>query len=521
MGCSSCAVSKDGVPTGCGDKGHCTSGTCNKLNTTDWLTTLELDDPMSYPIAEVSFKKGTRKAFFLNHPDTRSITGDMVVVEAANGYDVGRITLSGDLVRLQMKKKKVAEERIIHNIIRKANERDLRKLSDARGKEKPTLIKSRQLARTLGLDMKIGEVEYQGDIRKATFYYIADGRVDFRELVRVYAREFRVKIEMRQIGSRQESGLIGGVGACGRELCCSTWLSDFSSVTTTAARYQNIAINQTKLSGQCGRLKCCLNFELNMYVEALDQYPQHIDRIKVKAGNALLMKVDIFSKRMFYSVPTEIGRSKVVALTKEQVLDYKKKNDDKIYPETLMDAETLNLGNSKVEEEKKFADVTGEIVLPEEKRKKRGKKRVNKKSRSASSRSGPRDKKDDRSGSSRSSSRSNQGSKSNKSPKGSGSERPSGNRGNNPTKKTESGKQSSTQPPRGQRSSNKSTDGRSTEKGASSKQNPKNQTTPKSRNQQRDRPKGDASKGDAPKGDQQKPNSNNSGKNDTNNPPKK
>lgn len=380
MGCSTCAVTKDGVPSGCGNKGHCTSGSCNKMNTFDWLTTLELEDPSKYPIVEVSFKKGTRKAFFLNHPETRSITGDMVIVEAANGYDVGRISLSGDLVRLQMKKKKVPEERVIHNVVRRANDRDLKKLGDARMKEKPTLIKSRQLARTLGLDMKIGEVEYQGDIRKATFYYIADGRVDFRELVRVYAKEFRVKIEMRQIGSRQESGLIGGVGACGRELCCSTWLSDFNSVSTTAARYQNIAINQTKLSGQCGRLKCCLNYELDMYVEALDQYPKHVEVIKIKSGKALLMKVDIFSKLMFYSVPTELGRSKVVGLSKEQVLDYKKMNDNKEYPESLIGAEALNLASGATEPEKKFADVTGQIELPEEKkkRKSRGKKRYNK-----------------------------------------------------------------------------------------------------------------------------------------------
>lgn len=494
MGCSSCAVSKDGTPTGCGDKGHCTSGTCNKMNTFDWLTTLELEDPTSYPIAEVSFKKGTRKAFFLNHPDTRSITGDMVVVEAANGYDVGRITLSGDLVRLQMKKKKVAEERIIHNIIRKANDRDLRKLSDARGKEKPTLIKSRQLARTLGLDMKIGEVEYQGDIRKATFYYIADGRVDFRELVRVYAREFRVKIEMRQIGSRQESGLIGGVGACGRELCCSTWLSDFNSVTTTAARYQNIAINQTKLSGQCGRLKCCLNYELDMYIEALDQYPQHIDRIKVRAGNALLMKVDIFSKRMFYSVPTEIGRSKVVGLTKEQVLEYKKQNDNKIYPETLMDAETLNLGNTDKEEEKKFADVTGQIELPEEKKKKRGKKRYNKsKGRSGSSRSSK-----DRPSSSRS--KSGQKSKSNPSAKNSGSDKSSENKGQNQPKK--SGPENK---PKGHK--------------------PKGGGKPQGNKSQGNKPHGRSNQGKpgAGKGkpDNRKSGPQNSGNNKSNNPPKK
>ena len=378
MGCSTCAVSKDGTPTGCGNKGHCSSGSCNKMNTYDWLTTLELNDPSDYHIVEVSFKKGTRKGFYMNAPHTRAITGDMVVLEAATGYDVGRITLSGDLVRTQMKKKKTPEERVIHSVIRKANERDLGKLQDARAKEKPVMIKARQLARNLGLEMKVGEVEYQGDLRKATFYYIADGRVDFRELVRVYAKEFKVKIEMRQIGSRQESGLVGGVGACGRELCCSTWLSDFSTVTTSAARYQNIAINQTKLSGQCGRLKCCLNYELDMYIEALEEYPRKIDMLRTQNGNAYLMKVDIFSELMFYTISTDLGRNLVIPLRKEQVLEYKAMNDKGIKPEKLEGVD-LSQPDSKEKDYKNFSDVTDQIELPEEKKsksknKKRGKK---------------------------------------------------------------------------------------------------------------------------------------------------
>ncbi len=379
MGCSTCAVSKDGTPTGCGNKGHCSSGSCNKMNTYDWLTTLELNDPNDYHIVEVSFKKGARKGFYMNAGHTRAMTGDMVVLEAATGYDVGRITLSGDLVRAQMKKKKTPEERVIHSVVRKANERDLGKLQDARDKEKPAMIKARQIARTLGLEMKIGEVEYQGDLRKATFYYIADGRVDFRELVRMYAKEFRVKIEMRQIGSRQESGLVGGVGACGRELCCSTWLSDFSTVTTSAARYQNIAINQTKLSGQCGRLKCCLNYELDMYIEALSQYPRKIDMLRTKNGNAYLMKVDIFSELMFYSMSSEHGRNIVIPLTKEKVLEYKEMNDKGIKPEKLEGVDLAEADNAE-QENKQFADVTGEIELPEEKKRKSGRNRKNKKS---------------------------------------------------------------------------------------------------------------------------------------------
>ncbi|MCL4139120.1 UNVERIFIED_CONTAM: hypothetical protein GTU68_050499 [Idotea baltica] len=217
--------------------------------------------------------------------------------------------------------------------------------------------------------MKIGEVEYQGDLRKATFYYIADGRVDFRELVRMYAKEFRVKIEMRQIGSRQESGLVGGVGACGRELCCSTWLSDFSTVTTSAARYQNIAINQTKLSGQCGRLKCCLNYELDMYIEALADYPRKIDKLRTQNGNAYLMKVDIFSELMFYTISSDLGRNIVIPLTKEKVLEYKAMNDKGIKPEKLEGVDLAQAENAE-KDDTRFADVTGEIELPDEKKRK-------------------------------------------------------------------------------------------------------------------------------------------------------
>ena len=204
----------------------------------------------------------------MNQGFSRAETGDNVVVEAGTGYDVGTITLSGELVRLQMKKKKVSTTAVLPNIIRRCNERDFEKLQDARSLEQQTMVRARVIARSLKLDMKIGDVEYQGDRRKATFYYTADGRVDFRELIKLFAREFKVKIEMRQIGARQESARIGGLGSCGRELCCSTWLTDFKSVSTAAARYQNLAINQSKLSGQCGRLKCCLNYELDSYMVA-------------------------------------------------------------------------------------------------------------------------------------------------------------------------------------------------------------------------------------------------------------
>lgn len=370
MGCTTCSVSATGTPTGCGDKGHCSSGSCNKMNTFDWINTLELADPTEFNVVEVSFKKGARKSFYTNPPHAHCITGDMVVVEAESGYDVGRISLSGDLVRAQMKKKNFKQEKLIYSIIRLANHRDLEKLEEARGMEHRALVKARVIARNLGLDMKIGDVEYQGDKRKATYYYTAEGRVDFRELVRVYAKEFRVKIEMRQIGSRQESARIGGIGACGRELCCSTWLSNFRSVNTMAARYQNIAINQTKLSGQCGRLKCCLNYELDMYMEALDSFPRNLDMLKTKDGQAHLVKTDIFKGIMYFAMRTERGRGPIVAIDKKRVWEVKEMNDQGKYPTTLVGSYIAEPSIKEEDTELEFADVTGEIELPSVKRRK-------------------------------------------------------------------------------------------------------------------------------------------------------
>ena len=374
MGCAGCSVGMDGVPKGCGSNGHCTSGGCNKMNTFDWLSALDVHDPTEYNMVEVSFKNGARKDFYKKQEYTNAQTGDLVVVESNSGLDVGRISLSGELVRLQMKKKKVSEDNINHSVIRKAHERDLEKLDYARSKEKDCMVRARAIARTLDLEMKIGDVEFQGDGRKATFYYTAEGRIDFRELVRNFAKEFKVKIEMRQIGSRQESARIGGVGACGRELCCSTWLSDFKSVTTTAARYQNLAINQTKLSGQCGRLKCCLNYELDTYLDALKGFPKHVDKLQTEEGYAELMKTDIFKGIMYYILKSERKRGTVVALTKERVAEIKKLNDDGKKPARLLGAVSSGWipGESSSDDtEMEFADVTGEIELPEIKKKRR------------------------------------------------------------------------------------------------------------------------------------------------------
>lgn len=382
MGCTNCSYDSNGTPKGCGDKGHCSSGSCNKRNTYDWINTLELDDPMEFNMVEVSFKKGSRKEFFIKKDHLQCSTGDMVLVESSSGYDVGRVSLSGDLVRLQMKKKRVGEDRVTLSIIRKANERDLEKLEEARSLEKQAMVQARAISRSLGLDMKVGDVEFQGDKRKATFYYTADGRVDFRELVRSYAKEFKVKIEMRQIGARQESARIGGIGACGRELCCSTWLSDFKSVSTTAARYQNISINQTKLSGQCGRLKCCLNYELDSYVDALEDFPRKADHIKTKKGRASLIKTNIFKGLLFYSYDDPMLRGPMVALSKQRVKDIQALNKAGEYPADLLDDEAILKQEQEKSAKVEFADVTGDIELPETKRRRKGKNKRKGKSNS-------------------------------------------------------------------------------------------------------------------------------------------
>lgn len=373
MGCSTCATGKDGKPAGCKSNGGCQTGGCNRLNTYDWLATREIYEPDQFDLVEVSFKNGARKQFFQNNSYTQAVTGDMVVVDTGNGYDVGQISLSGDLVRLQMRKKRVKDNAIFNKVIRRANDRDLEKLKEARSKEAATMVRARAIARTLGLEMKIGDVEYQGDKRKATFYYTAEGRVDFRELIRHYAKEFRVKIEMRQIGARQESARIGGIGSCGRELCCSTWLTDFKSVSTAAARYQNLAINQSKLSGQCGRLKCCLNYELDSYMDALQKFPKGAEVLKTEAGEAGLIKTDIFKGLMYYVYrsPNNKNRGKVYMLELSRVKDILEMNRMGKIPAELTDLATL------IEEgvEMDFEDVTGAVELPPEQKRKRNRRR--------------------------------------------------------------------------------------------------------------------------------------------------
>ncbi len=374
MACSNCGTGKDGKPGGCQSNGGCSTGGCNRMNTYDWLATMDIRDNDGFDLVEVSFKNGSRKNFFHNPPHTRAIIGDMVVVESANGYDVGHISLTGELVRLQMKKKRIAEDTVLQNVLRIANDRDLEKLHEARSMEKKIMVRSRVIARTLDLEMKVGDVEVQGDKRKATFYYTAEGRVDFRELIRQYAKEFRVKIEMRQIGARQESARIGGLGSCGRELCCSTWLTDFKSVSTAAARYQNLAINQAKLSGQCGRLKCCLNYELDSYMDALEHFPKNADNLKTEVGKAVLVKTNIFKGLMFYVYTDQARRGKFYPLPIDRVKEILELNKKGEFPADLVDLHSL-IDTGEPEIDYDADDLVGVIELPPEERKKRKNRR--------------------------------------------------------------------------------------------------------------------------------------------------
>ena len=378
MACAGCTTGskENGAPSGCGSKGSCASGSCNRLNTFDWLTTMEIEDVDPFQVVEVSFKNGSRKAFYFNQPYTRASTGDMVVVDTQAGCDVGRISLSGELVRLQMRKKRVPQDGYFPKVIRKANERDLEKLDEVRNSEKETMVRARAIARSLNLNMKIGDVEYQGDGKKATFYYTADGRVDFRELIRQFAKDFKMKIEMRQIGARQEASRVGGIGPCGRELCCSTWLTSYRTVGTAAARYQNLAINQAKLSGQCGRLKCCLNYELDTYMEALSNFPDDADKLKTKEGMAVLVKTDIFKGLMYYAYEKDHGRGRLFALDLAQVRSVRDKIKQGEFPDDLANL-VIAADTSSVEDEPGYSagDLTGVVELPMEERRKKSKKK--------------------------------------------------------------------------------------------------------------------------------------------------
>lgn len=357
MGCGSCGTGK---PNGCKSNGGCGSGGCNRMNVHDWLANLPFADPNSTcKIVEVSFNNGSRKDYFRNTSLQYYSKGELVAVEGVGGFDVGEVCLSGELVRMQLKKRNLSEDSAdIKRILRRANTNDIEKWQESKQREKETLVRSRAIARQLGLQMKLAEVEIQGDGKKATFYYTADDRVDFREMIKLFASEFRVKVEMRQIGPRQEAGKLGGIGSCGRELCCSTWLTDFKSVNTTAARYQNLSINQAKLSGQCGRLKCCLNFELDTYLDALQHFPNDADVLEVSRGRAYLVKKDIFKDLMWYTLPDS---TKQYPLTLQRVREIKDMNRAGQRPDDLQAVEVVSNKPRNVEPE--LVDVVGQISL--------------------------------------------------------------------------------------------------------------------------------------------------------------
>jgi cell fate regulator YaaT (PSP1 superfamily) len=387
MGCigCSCSTGKDSTK-GCKSNGGCATGGCNRHNTYDWITAQGIADPRPFDAVEVSFKNGSRKEFFKNPQHARATTGDWVVVEATGGgFDVGTVTLTGELVRLQMKRKKVRPDTRLGQVVRKAHERDLERLDEVRKEERDILIHARAIARSLDLNMKIGDVEFQGDGRKCTFFYTADGRVDFRELIRHYARDFKVKVEMRQIGARQESARIGGLGNCGRELCCSTWLTEFKSVNTAAARYQNLAINQTKLSGMCGRLKCCLNYELDTYIDALEDFPDRAERLKTNAGLAILVKTDVFKRLMFYTYAEDRGKFYPIHVDQiwEAIAMIKAGKFPNSLDEILAMAPSVETDEPE-EAEPDFENVHDVIQLPIEARNKRKKSRNKNRDRSQS-----------------------------------------------------------------------------------------------------------------------------------------
>lgn len=372
MGCSSCS-SNNGLPAGCKNNGACGTYGCNKLDVFDWLAGMEV--PMgqkAFDIVEVRFKN-SRKGFFRNSTGLELFQGDVIAVEASPGYDVGVVSLSGELVRVQMKHKDVKDNYEIKKVLRKATQQDIEKWQEARKNEQETMMRARTIARELDLQMKISDVEYQGDKTKVTFFYTADDRVDFRELIKKYAEAFRVRIEMRQIGYRVEAGRLGGIGSCGRELCCSSWLTDFRAVSTSAARYQQLSLNPSKLAGQCGKLKCCLNYELDQYAEALKDLPSVAVKLKLPKGIASHFKTDIFKRTYYYTYdgkPEESPFPLSVDAVKE-IIERNKRGVAIEDVEDFMDVE-------EVEEETDFAQVVGQDSLTRFDQKKRRKPGNNK-----------------------------------------------------------------------------------------------------------------------------------------------
>ncbi len=328
MGCTSCSTGGGNSPKGCKNNGTCGTDSCNKLTVFDWLSNMKTADGKSnFDCVEVRFKNG-RKEFYRNTDNLSLTIGDIVATEAQSGHDVGIVSLTGELVKIQMKRKKISpNSKEIQKIYRKASQKDIDTWQDARSREEAIKIKAREIALTVNLEMKISDIEFQGDGSKASFYYTSTERVDFRQLIKEFAKEFGIRIDMKQIGSRQEASRLGGIGSCGRELCCSTWLTDFRSVNTSAARYQQLSLNPQKLAGQCGKLKCCLNYELDSYQDALKEFPSMETVIATEKGDAVCHKIDIFKGLMWFSYKNDFSNwhmikieevKKMIQLNKEK-----------------------------------------------------------------------------------------------------------------------------------------------------------------------------------------------------------
>jgi cell fate regulator YaaT (PSP1 superfamily) len=362
MSCASCAVKSKGSPRGCKNNGSCGTDSCNKLTVFDWLGNMQSPGgAVPFSAVEVRFKN-SRKAFYTLVTDLQVAVGDPVITQVDKGYDLGLVTLTGELVRFQMKKKNVAQDsEEVGKILRKATQEEIDLWHALRDKEPEIQKRAREMAIALDLKMKLSDVEFQGDGKKATFYYTAESRVDFRQLIKDMAQAFSIRIEMRQIGLRQEASRLGGIGSCGRELCCSTWLTDFRSVSTSAARYQQLSLNPLKLAGQCGKLKCCLNYELDTYRKALKGFPRSDTKLLTEKGVALLQKMDIFKEQLWYAYKGEWMNWHTLSLHAVQEIIAKNKNNEKVaaLEDYALDAEAT----PKELAEKVFENVVGQDSL--------------------------------------------------------------------------------------------------------------------------------------------------------------
>ncbi len=358
MACTSCSTADGGAPKGCKNNGTCGTDSCNKLTVFDWLSNMSAPNGETpFDCVEVRFKNG-RKEFYRNTEKLSLSIGDIVATVASPGHDIGIVTLTGELVRVQMKKKGVNPESTeIPKVYRKASQKDIDIWSAARDREEPMKVRARELAIYQKLEMKISDIEFQGDGSKATFYYTANDRVDFRQLIKDFAKEFNTRIEMKQVGFRQEASRLGGIGSCGRELCCSTWLTDFRSVNTSAARYQQLSLNPQKLAGQCGKLKCCLNYELDTYMDALKDFPDFDIKLHTEKGDAICQKQDIFKGLMWFAYTDSFANWYVLKI--EQVKEIIAENKLKKKVASLEDfaIETVE------EQEKNFNNAVGQESL--------------------------------------------------------------------------------------------------------------------------------------------------------------